>query len=45
MLFASLAVAAAATSKWLIVGKIMATIGTGLLTAAPAIERMKRERR
>ena len=45
MLFTSFAVAAAAASKWLIAGKIMATVGTGLLTAAPAIERMKKERR
>ena len=45
MLFTSLAVATAAVSKWLIAGKIMATVGTGLLTAGPAIERMKKERR
>ena len=44
MLFTSLAVAAAAASKWLIAGKIMVTVGTGLLTAGPAIERMKKER-
>ena len=45
MLFTSLAVAAATASKWLIAGKIIATVGTGLLTTAPAIEKMKRERR
>ena len=45
MLFASMAVVAATASKWLLAGKIMATVGTGLLTAAPAIERMKQERR
>ena len=44
MLFTSLAVAAAAASKWLIAGKIIATIGTGLLTMAPVIEKMKKER-
>ena len=43
MLFTSMVVAAAAASKWLIAGKIMVTVGTGLLTAAPAIERMKGE--
>lgn len=45
MLFTSLAVAAAAASKWLIAGKIMTTVGTGILTIAPAIERMKKGRR
>ena len=44
MLFTSLAIAAATASKWLIAGKIITTVGTGLLTAGPAIERMKIER-
>ncbi len=45
MLFTSLALAAAAASKWLIAGKIMTAVGTGLLTAAPVVEKIKKERR
>ena len=42
MLFTTLAAATATASKWFIVGKILTTVGTGLLTAAPAIERIKK---
>ena len=42
MLLTSLAVAAVATSKWLIAGKIMVAVGSGLLTADSAIEKMKK---
>ena len=45
MFFTGLAVAAAAASKWLIAGKIMATVGAGLLTIAPTVEKMKKERK
>lgn len=40
MLFTGLALAAATASKWLIAGKIMATVGTGMMTIAPAVEKL-----
>ena len=40
-----LTVAVVAASKWLIAAKIMGAVGTGVLTAAPAVEAMKEKRR
>ena len=45
MLITCLAAATAAASKWLIAGKIITAVGTGVLTAAPIIERNKNKRR
>lgn len=43
MLFASLALAATAATKWLIVAKIAIAVGTGCLTAAPVVEKLRKE--
>lgn len=45
MLFTSLAVVTAATSKWLIAGKIMVAVGGCCITVDRAIKDIKRERR
>ena len=39
MVFASFLAATAAVSKWVIAGKIMTAVGTGLLTAGPIIDK------
>jgi len=42
MLIAGMAALTATASKWLLVGKIMATLGSGLCTAAPLIDKLKK---
>ena len=44
MLFSSLVVGAVATTaKWLIAAKIMTAVGSACVTAAPAVEKLKKE--
>ena len=46
MLFSSLVVGAVATTaKWLMAAKIMTAVGTGCVAAAPAVEKLKNEKR
>ena len=46
MLFSSLLVGSVATTaEWLTAAKIMTTIGTGCLTVASAVEKLKNEYR
>ena len=45
MLFTSFAIAAGTATKWLLAAKIMTTVGMGCLTAAPAIEKIKNNRK
>ena len=45
MLITGLLFAAATASKWLLAGKIMTTLGTGLIAIAPAVENLKNERK
>lgn len=44
MLIASLCTAAAA-AKWLMAAKIMTTVGAGMLTVAPVVEKMKTQKK
>ena len=45
MIISSLVAVAAATSKWLLAGKVMTVVGSGLITASPAIEQIRKGRR
>ena len=45
MFTVGLIAAATTATKWLIAGKIMIALGTGAMTAAPAIERMRKGRK
>ena len=45
MIFMHLAKTVGKASKWLVTGKILTIVGTGVLTVAPTLEMMKQKKK